>query len=63
VAIVAFILAGLIAWPQALVMMAGAAIGGYAGARWARKSNPKVIRGIVLTVGGAMTAYFFVRNR
>jgi len=61
VAIIAFVSAGLIAWPQALLMMVGAAAGGYAGAHYARKTNPKLIRSFVIAVGAAMTIYFFVR--
>ncbi|MFI5356912.1 MAG: sulfite exporter TauE/SafE family protein [Opitutales bacterium] len=61
-AIIAFIWAGKIFWPQALLMAVGSTAGGYAGARFARRVNPAVIRTLVIVVGAAMTAYFFVRR-
>lgn len=63
VAIGAFIAAGAILWPQALVMVSGAAVGGYAGAYLARKMDPHRVRHIVIFVGFAMSAYFFFRFR
>ena len=61
VAIVAFIWAGKIVWPQALLMAAGSTMGGYGGAYYARKVNPTVIRALVIFIGAAMTLYFFWR--
>jgi uncharacterized protein len=63
VAIVAFVFAGLIAWPQAGVMMIGAIAGGYGGAFFARKMDPRIIRTFVIIVGVGMTIYFFLRRR
>src|SRR5271156_5431841 len=40
VAMITFILAKTIFWPQALLMIAGSLIGGYAGAHYAQKKNP-----------------------
>ena len=62
-ALIAFILARLILWPQALLMMGGAIVGGYGGARLARRTSPRIIRSLVICIGGAMTAYFFLRAR
>jgi len=62
IAIVAFIVAGKIVWPQALLMAVGSTLGGYGGAYFARKVNPAWIRGAVIFVGAAMTAYFFWRT-
>jgi uncharacterized protein len=62
VAIVTFIAAGVILWPQALVMFAGAAAGGYGGAHYARKMESRRVRQIVIAVGFAMSAYFFIRT-
>jgi len=61
IAIFAFIWAGKVIWPQALVMAGGSMVGGYGGAYFARKVNPKLIRSLVIFVGAAMTAYFFWR--
>jgi len=60
VAVITFIIKGLILWPQAIVMLIGAIIGGYAGAYYARKLDPRWVRGFVILVGTVMTIYFFV---
>jgi uncharacterized membrane protein YfcA len=60
-ALLAFVWAHLIVWPQALLMMVGAIIGGYGGARLARRSSPRTIRALVIGIGASMTAYFFLR--
>jgi uncharacterized membrane protein YfcA len=62
VAVITFIVAGAVAWPQGIVMLVGAAIGGYAGAYYAQKLDPLVVRYIVIAVGLAMTIYFFVHG-
>jgi len=59
VAIVTFIWARVIVWPQALLMTAGAAAGGYGGAYVAQKMNPQHVRWLVIAIGFAMAAYFF----
>jgi uncharacterized protein len=61
VAVATFIMAGAIAWPQALVMVFGTAIGGYSGARFARRLDSSLIRGVVITLGFVMSVYFFFR--
>jgi uncharacterized protein len=61
VAAVTFIVTKAIVWPQALVMIVGASVGGYASAHYAQKLPPQMVRGIVLTVGVGMTIYFFVK--
>ena len=61
IAVVAFIAARMVDWPQALVMIAGSIIGGYGGAVIAQKVNGEVIRRLVMAVGLGMTLYFFVR--
>ena len=62
VAVATFVLAGAVAWPQAVVMLTGAILGGYAGAHYARRLDPKVVRRFTITVACAMTAYFFLRR-
>jgi uncharacterized protein len=61
VAIVTFVLAKAIVWPAALVMIAGAAAGGYGAARGAQKLDPRLVRGFVVAVGVTMAAYFLWR--
>jgi hypothetical protein len=54
-----FIFAHQIDWRPTLIMMAAAIAGGYIGPHFARKMDPRFIRGLVIAVGVAMTAYFF----
>ena len=58
-AAVIFIVNREVAWKPALVMAVAAIGGGYAGPRLARRMKPAAIRGLVITVGVTMTAYFF----
>jgi uncharacterized membrane protein YfcA len=62
VALVTFIAAKIVVWPQALLMLAGASLGGYGGAFFAQKINPLYIRRFVIIVGLAMSLYFFIRR-
>jgi len=62
VAVVTFVLAGAVAWAPALLMVVGSICGGYGGATVARKIEPRILRGGVITVGCAMAAYFFLRR-
>jgi uncharacterized membrane protein YfcA len=61
-ALVAFILAKAIFWPQALLMVLGASLGGYGGAYYAQRVPPQRIRRLVVLTGFAMSAYFFLRH-
>jgi uncharacterized membrane protein YfcA len=58
-AVLRFIISGTIFWPQAILMIVGAIIGGYGGASYARRINPTYVRRFVIGVGFAMTFYFF----
>jgi uncharacterized membrane protein YfcA len=60
-AVITFIVAHAVLWPQCLVMIAGSLAGGWFGARYAQQADPKRVRGMVIGVGIAMTAYFFMR--
>ncbi len=55
-----FVLAGVIAWPETLVMIGGAIFGGYFGARAARSVGPGVLRAVIIAVGLMMSGYYFV---
>ncbi len=61
VAIVTFVAAKAVVWPDALVMIAGAAAGGYGAARLAQKIDPGVVTGFVVAIGLTMAAYFLWR--
>ena len=61
IAAVVFVARGAIYWPQAIVMIAGALVGGYFGAHYAQKLPQSWIRWFVILVGAGMTVYFFVK--
>src|SRR5260370_6829236 len=62
VAVIIFIIANAVIWPQAILMIVGTIIGGYGGAYFARKIEQKWIRYFVMVVGFSMTIYFFIRS-
>jgi uncharacterized membrane protein YfcA len=59
VAAITFIATSSIVWPQALVMIAGAAGGGYFAAHYAQKLPQRLVRATVIALGFGMTIYFF----
>jgi len=61
-AVVCFVIAGKIWWVQTALMLAAAVVGGYAGARFARRVDPAWIRGMIIVVSVAVTAAFFLRS-
>ena len=60
IAVLIFILKHAVFWPQALVMICGAALGGYFGAHYSLRLPKLWVRRFVIAVGVGMTAYFFV---
>lgn len=60
-AAVYFMLAGLVHWPEALVMAGGAVVGGYGGADLARRVGAKVVRRSVILIGFALAISLFFR--
>lgn len=62
VALIPFIIAGVIAWPQAVLMSIGALLGGYYSAYYARRLKPEWVRYFVIGVGCSMTVYFFAHG-
>ena len=61
IAVAVFVSQGIVVWPAALTMMAGAALGGFAGARIARRLPHKLFRAIVVAVGSLLTLWYFMR--
>ena len=57
-AVVTFILARQVEWPQAILMIVGAVAGGYYGAHYAQKLDPRWVRATVIGVGAGMSVYF-----
>lgn len=59
VAVIGFIVAGKVAWPGALAMMAGATLGGFAGASLARRLPGEALRKTIVAFGFALSAFYF----
>jgi uncharacterized membrane protein YfcA len=60
-AVIAFVFARAIYWPQAVIMVAGAMLGGYFGAHYAQQLPQKWVRAAVIFIGAGMTVYFFAK--
>jgi len=60
-ALLTFVIAGTIWWPQASLMIIGGALGGYGGAWLAQRIDHRYVRRFAIGVGFTMTAYFFAK--
>ncbi len=58
--VLVFALAGVVAWPQTIAVLFGALIGGYGGARLARRIPAGALRIVVIIVGFVLSAYYFM---
>jgi uncharacterized membrane protein YfcA len=61
IAFIFFAIKGLVVWHLAILMTLGAIIGGYAGARTAKRVDPRYIRAFVIAVGLGVSAWLFVK--
>ena len=61
IAAIYFIWMGMVSWPDAMVMMAGAIVGGVGGAGIARRLEQKTVRRIVVAIGFSMAAALMAR--
>jgi uncharacterized membrane protein YfcA len=61
IAAVYFTLANAVAWDDVLVMMTGSILGGYLGARIARRLGRKFVRTAVVVIGLVMTIALFLK--
>ena len=59
--ILVFGFGGLIAWPEALVMMVGSMAGGYLGGHYGRRVNGEILRRVVIAFGLVLSAVYFYR--
>jgi uncharacterized membrane protein YfcA len=57
-----FIVRGAVVWPVALVMIAGASLGGYAGAFFARRIGKEKARIAVVVIGFGITVLLFLQK-
>ncbi len=62
-AVLTFIVAGAVLWRQCAVMIAGSLAGGWFGAHFAQRADPRKVRILVIGIGLAMSAYFFATVR
>jgi uncharacterized membrane protein YfcA len=62
VAAIWFIVDGKVVWPLAIVMAVAALVGGYGGARVARRLNRNLVRGIITAIGFLLAAWYFSRQ-
>jgi uncharacterized membrane protein YfcA len=62
VALIPFVIAGVVDWKYAILMSIFAVSGGYAGARVVRKIPTRYTRLAVIALGFSMTAYFFLKG-
>jgi uncharacterized membrane protein YfcA len=62
IAAVYFMERGIVSWPHAAVMIAGAIAGGYLGAGAARRLGRATVKRIVIAIGLAMTVSLFLRT-
>ena len=60
-AVFTFVFSGIIVWPQAVIMILGAGIGGYFGARMALRVPQHYLRYFVIAVATCITLWFFIR--
>ncbi len=59
ISVLVFALAGAVAWLQTIAVLFGALIGGYGGARLARRIPAGALRMVVIIVGLVLSAYYF----
>lgn len=62
ISVATFAAAGLVLWPQALVMMAGTTLGGYYGAALAKRIPGKLMKWCITVIGLLMSLIFFLRT-
>jgi uncharacterized membrane protein YfcA len=62
ISVVVFVLGHKVHWSYALVMAVGAILGGYLGARIARRIRPGIVRWLIIAVGLGLAAFFFYKQ-
>ncbi|MGI9351786.1 MAG: sulfite exporter TauE/SafE family protein [Rhizobiaceae bacterium] len=59
--VIIFTFSGLIAWPQALVLMAGSVLGGYTSTLYARRISQTLLTNSIIVLGFFLSAYYFLK--
>ena len=62
IAVVIYAVGGIVEWKQALIMMVAATLGGYLGARVARKIPAHILRWGIVATGLVMAGLFFMKG-
>lgn len=60
--VVVFVRDGLVSWEYALPMAVAAILGGYVGARVARRLPARIVRYTVIAIGFSLATYYFIRE-
>lgn len=60
-AVIIFVVARAVYWPQTVVMLVAAAAGGYGGAQVGRRARSQVVRAVTLIITAGVTGAFFKR--
>jgi uncharacterized protein len=60
-AVIIFVVARAVYWPETFVMLVAAAAGGYGGAQLGRRASSRLVRAATLTITAAITIAFFRR--
>jgi uncharacterized membrane protein YfcA len=61
IAVLTFMLAHAVRWPETMVMLVAAIAGGYGGAQIGRRAPPQLIRALTLLLTAVITLVFFAR--
>jgi uncharacterized protein len=61
-AVVLFIAAHKVWWPQTMIVLAAAIVGGYGGAWTALRLHPRYLRAAITVIGVSITLIFFLRQ-
>ncbi len=62
-AVVTFIVAGAVYWPQCIIMIVGSLTGGWFGAKFTQRADPRKLRQFIIALGIVLSAYFFLTLR
>jgi hypothetical protein len=62
VSVLTFVIAGAVDWPYTLLMAATAILGGYLGARFARRIPAQWLRRFIIVVGFVLTSIYFYKT-
>jgi len=62
VAMLLFIVAHAVYWPETILMVVASMLGGYFGAYFAQKTKAGHVRAIVIAIGFILSAYFFAKQ-